>query len=422
MAIEAKPTAGWHTPTVKRRTALRLGGLAAVGLCTPAIIHSAQAADVIRIGTLTDLNGPASTDTGMPTVYAAQMAIDDFGGEVLGRKVQLLSADDQSKPDIGLTLARKWLDEDGATTIISNTLSSIGIGVKRLCVDRQKPFLVGTTASSVFTQEECSPLTVAFSVNTYSMPKGVVSALLAKGLDSWFFITADYAFGHALEADSTQFVTQSGGKVLGSALAPLATNDYSSFLLQAQSSGAKVVALAVQGVDFQNLIKQATEFGMGTKQTLAGLFVLDNQIIGAGLENAAGMVAAGAFYWDTDDATRAYSQRMMKLTGGLPPNGVQMAGYSAAMHYLRAVQAVGSTDGAQVVAQMKRMPINDFWSKDVKVREDGQALRPMHMMQVKSPAESKSRYDVFVLKEEIAPADAWRPLSQSACPFIRKAG
>ena len=406
--------------SLPRRQALRLGGLAGAALCAPALIRPARAADVIRIGTLTDLNGPASTDTGMPTVYAAQMAIEDFGGTVLGRKVELLWADDQSKPDVGLTLARKWLDEDGASTIISNTLSSIGIGVKRLCVDRQKPFLVGTTASSAFTQEECSPFTVAFSVNTYSMPKGVVSALLEKGLDTWFFITADYAFGHALEADSTGFVTSGGGKVVGSVKAPLASTDYSSYLLQAQSSGAKVVALAVQGVDFQNLVKQATEFGLSKQQTLAGLFVLDNQIIGAGLENAAGMVAAGAFYWDMDDATRAFSKRMMERTHGLPPNGVQAAGYSAAMHFLRAVQATGTTDGPKVVEQMKRMPVEDFWSKSVAVREDGQVLRPMHMMRVKTPAESKSRYDVFVVTGDIRPEAAWRPLSESACPFIRK--
>lgn len=253
-----------QTPlALPRRAALRLAGVSAASLCAPALVRPARAADPIRIGTLTDLNGPASTDTGIATVYAAQMAIEDFGGEVLGRPVELLSADDQSKPDVGLTIARKWLDEDGASAIISNTLSSIGIGLKRLCVDRNKPFLVGTTASSVFTQEECSPFTVAFGVNTYSMPKGVVSALLGKGLDTWFFITADYAFGHALEADSTQFVKQGGGTVVGSAKAPLASTDYSSFLLQAQSSGAKVVAFAVQGVDFQNLVKQATEFGLG---------------------------------------------------------------------------------------------------------------------------------------------------------------
>lgn len=405
------------TGIIERRAAL--AGLSAA-LCTPALIRPARAADPIRIGSLTDINGPASTDTGIATVYAAQLAIEDFGGEVLGRKVELLWADDQSKPDVGLSIARKWLDEDGASAIISNTLSSIGIGLERLCVDRNRPFLVGTTASSVFTQEQCSPFTVVFGVNTYSMPKGVVSALLAKGLDSWFFITADYAFGHALEDDSAQFVKQGGGTVVGSAKAPLASTDYSSFLLQAQSSGAKVVALAVQGVDFQNLLKQATEFGLGQHQTLAGLFVLDNQIIGAGLENAAGMVAAGDFYWDMSDGTRAFSKRLMERTRGVPPNGVQAAPYSAARHYLRAVQAAGTTDGPKFVAQMKRMPVEDFWSDKVAVREDGQVMRPMHMMQVKTPQESKSKYDVFKITGDISPAQSWRPLSESACPFIIK--
>lgn len=407
---------------ISRRGVLRTGGLALPALCAPALLRSAWAAEPVRIGSLADLSGPTSTDTGMPTVYSAQMAIEDFGGEVLGRKVELLWADDQNKPDVGLGLARRWLDEQGASAIISNTISSTAIGVKRLCEERQKAFLVGTSASSVFTQEECSPFTVVFGVNTYSMPKGVVSALVAQGRDSWFFITADYAFGHALEADSSRFVTQAGGKVLGAVRSPVASTDYSSFLLQAQASGAKVIGVAVQGNDFQNLIKQAVEFGLGKRgQILAGLFVLENQIIGAGLENASGMAAAGAFYWDTDDATRAYAKRMMERTGGVPPNGVQIAAYSAARHFLRAVQAAGTTDGPAVVAQMKRTPIDDFWSKGVKVREDGQALRPMHLMRVKSPAESKSKYDVFKIEGEVSPEDSWRPLSQSACPFIRNA-
>lgn len=406
---------------IPRRGVLQAAGLAVPALCTPSLIRPARAADPVRIGSLADLSGSSSTDTGMPTVYAAQMAIQDFGGEVLGRKVELLWADDQSRPDVGLALARKWLDEDGASALISNSLSSIGIGMKHLCEERRKAFLVGTSASSTFTQEQCSPFTVVFGVNTYSMPKGLVSALVAKGGDSWFFITADYAFGYALEADSTGFVTAAGGKVLGSIRCPIATADYSSFLLQAQGSGAKVIGLAVQGVDFQNLVKQAAEFGLGQRgQTVAGLFVLDNQIIGAGLENAAGMAAAGAFYWDMNPATRAFAKRMMERTGGMPPNGVQVAPYSAAMHFLRAVQAAGTTNGPEVVAQMKRMPIEDFWSKGVAVREDGQAMRPMHLMRVKSPAESTSTYDVFKMEGEVAAADAWRPLEQSACPFIRK--
>ena len=406
-----------------RRAALGLGaGLMAAG-AIPFTSRRARAATTIRFGTLGDLTGESATDTGMAAVYSAQLAIEDFGGEVLGRKIELLWADDQNKPDLGLTIARRWLDEDGANAIIGNTLSSTGIGIKNMCVARQKPYLVGTSASSAFTQEECSPMTVVFGVNTYAMPKGVVSSLLAQKLDTWFFITADYAFGHSLEQDSSEFVTAGGGKVVGAVKAPLATTDYSSYLLQAQSSRAKVIGLAVQGADFINLVKQAAEFGIvSAGQTLAGLFVLDSGIIAAGLPNAAGMVAAGDFYWNMDDASRAFSKRMMAKTGGMPPNAVQVAPYSAALHYLRAVQAAGTTDGPAVVAQMKQMPIDDFWSKSVQIRADGQALRPMYLMRVKTPQESTGKYDVFKVEGTIAPAEAWRPLAQSACPFIRAKG
>ncbi len=404
---------------ISRRAAMRMAGGSAA-LLAPGV-RRARAAEPVRIGSLTDLSGASSVDSGMPTVYSAQMAIEDFGGEVLGRKVELLFGDDQNKPDIGLGLARKWLDEQGAAAVISNTLSSTGLGVKQMCEARQRVFMVGSSGSSAFTQAECSPLTVAFGVNTYSMPKGVVSALLKQGLDSWFFITSDYAFGHALEADASSFVQQGGGKLLGSVQCPIATSDYSSFLLQAQNSGAKVIGLAVQGIDFENLVKQAAEFGIGKMgQTLAGLFALENQVTGAGLANAGGMATSAAFYWDMNDDTRAFAKRMMQRTGGVPPNGVQVAGYSATLHFLRAVQAAGTTDGPAVVAQMKRMPINDFYSKAVVIREDGQALRPMYLMRVKTPAESTSRYDVFKVAGEVPPDQAWRPLSQSECPFVRK--
>ena len=407
--------------TTSRRSLLTATGVSLAALAASRIMRNARAADPVRIGTLADLSGASSTDTGPITIYAAQMAIDDFGGRVLDRPIELLSVDDQNSPDIGVGAARKWLDDDGASAIVSNTLSSIAINVKKLCEERKRVSLIGTSASSVFTQEECSPATVVFGVNTYSMPKGVVSALLQRGLNSWFFITANYAFGHALEADASRFVTQGGGKVLGAVRVPTHSTEYSSYLLQAQASGAKVIGLAVQGTDFQNLVKQATEFGLSKSGvTVAGLFVLDNQIIGAGLDNTAGMVASGAFYWDMNDGTRGFAKRIMQKSGGVPPNGVQAAPYSATLHFLRAVQAAGTLEGPAVVAKMKATPINDFWSKDVQIRADGQALRPMYLMQVKTPAQSKSQYDIFNVQGEIAPADAWKPLSESACPFVAK--
>jgi branched-chain amino acid transport system substrate-binding protein len=357
-------------------------------------MRAATATEPVRIGSLADLSGPTSTDSGMMTIYSAQLAIEDFGPQILGRPIELLTADDQNKADVGSVIARKWLDQDGASTIISNSFSPLGLSIKRMCVDRQKPFLMGSTASSAFTQDECSPLTAAFGVNSYCMLKAVVSALLKKNLDTWFFITTDYTFAHALEADASSFVNTGGGKV---------------------------IALAVQGIDFQNVVKQATEFHVTRSgQTVAALYTLDNQIIGAGLENTAGMSASSAFYWDMDDDTRAFTRRIMKKSNGVAPTVAQVAGYSAMLHYLRGVQAAGTLDGPAVVAAMKATPVNDFWSRNVRIREDGQTLRPMLLMQVKTRAESKSRYDIFDIKGTIPPEEAWKPLSESACPFIRK--
>jgi branched-chain amino acid transport system substrate-binding protein len=406
---------------LSRRSLLFSSGTAALSLAAPGIIRPAAALDPVRIGSLADLSGPTSTDSGMITVYAAQLAIEDFGPTVLGRPIELLFADDQNNADIGTAIARKWLDEDGASAMISNSFSPLGLSVKRMCQDRQKPFLMGSTSSSAFTQAECSRMTVVFGVNTYCMPKGVVSALLKKDLDTWFFITSDYTFGHALEADATSFVNAGGGKVVGAVRSPIGNPDFSSQLLQARASGAKVVGLAVQGIDFQNVVKQATEFHVsGSGQVVAALFTLDNQIIGAGLENTAGMAASSAFYWDMDEDTRTFARRMMQKSGGVPPTAVQVAGYSAMLHYLRGVQTAGTLDGPKVVAAMKATPIHDFWSKNVRVREDGQAMRPMHLMQVKSSAESRSKYDIFKLIGDISPEESWKPLSESTCPFIRK--
>jgi branched-chain amino acid transport system substrate-binding protein len=420
MAMISTPS-DWPSETVSRRTFLRAAGGVGAGLAAPALLRAATATEPVRIGSLADLSGPTSTDSGMMTIYSAQLAIEDFGPQILGRPIELLTADDQNKADVGSVIARKWLDQDGASTIISNSFSPLGLSIKRMCVDRQKPFLMGSTASSAFTQDECSPLTAAFGVNSYCMLKAVVSALLKKNLDTWFFITTDYTFAHALEADASSFVNAGGDKVIGAVRSPIGNPDFSAQLLQAQASGAKVIALAVQGIDFQNVVKQATEFHVTRSgQTVAALYTLDNQIIGAGLENTAGMSASSAFYWDMDDDTRAFTRRIMKKSNGVAPTVAQVAGYSAMLHYLRGVQAAGTLDGPAVVAAMKATPVNDFWSRNVRIREDGQTLRPMLLMQVKTRAESKSRYDIFDIKGTIPPEEAWKPLSESACPFIRK--
>ena len=410
-----KPTQASRRSVLKRSAAL------ATTLAAPALLRTARAVEPVRIGSLADLSGPSSTDSGPISIYSAQLAIEDFGGQVLGRPVELLTIDDQNNPDVGIGAARKWLDDDGASAIISNTLSSIAISIKKLCEDRKKVLLLGITGSSIFSQEECSPMMAIFGVNSYCMPKGVVTALLKQGLDTWFFISADYTFGHSLEKDATNFVRQGGGTVLGSVSFPTHSTEYSSYLLQAQASGAKGMGLAVQGTDFENLVKQAAEFQLAKfGVTIAGLFVLDNQIIGAGLNNTAGMVASGPFYWNMNDATRAFAKRIMQRSGGVAPNNVQAVPYSATMHYLRAVQAAGTLDGPTVVATMKEIPINDFWSSNVRIRDDGQALRPLYLMQVKSPAASTSKYDIYDIRGEIPPDEAWKPLSESACPLITR--
>jgi len=410
-----KPTQASRRSVLKRSAAL------ATTLAAPALLRTARAVEPVRIGSLADLSGPSSTDSGPISIYSAQLAIEDFGGQVLGRPVELLTIDDQNNPDVGIGAARKWLDDDGASAIISNTLSSIAISIKKLCEDRKKVLLLGITGSSIFSQEECSPMMAIFGVNSYCMPKGVVTALLKQGLDTWFFISADYTFGHSLEKDATNFVRQGGGTVVGSVSFPTHSTEYSSYLLQAQASGAKVIGLAVQGTDFENLVKQAAEFQLAKfGVTIAGLFVLDNQIIGAGLNNTAGMVASGPFYWNMNDATRAFAKRIMQRSGGVAPNNVQAVPYSATMHYLRAVQAAGTLDGPTVVATMKEIPINDFWSSNVRIRDDGQALRPLYLMQVKSPAASTSKYDIYDIRGEIPPDEAWKPLSESACPLITR--
>jgi len=404
-----------------RRSVLKRSATLATTLAAPALLRTARAVEPVRIGSLADLSGPSSTDSGPISIYSAQLAIEDFGGQVLGRPVELLTIDDQNNPDVGIGAARKWLDDDGASAIISNTLSSIAISIKKLCEDRKKVLLLGITGSSIFSQEECSPMMAIFGVNSYCMPKGVVTALLKQGLDTWFFISADYTFGHSLEKDATNFVRQGGGTVVGSVSFPTHSTEYSSYLLQAQASGAKVIGLAVQGTDFENLVKQAAEFQLAKfGVTIAGLFVLDNQIIGAGLNNTAGMVASGPFYWNMNDATRAFAKRIMQRSGGVAPNNVQAVPYSATMHYLRAVQAAGTLDGPTVVATMKEIPINDFWSSNVRIRDDGQALRPLYLMQVKSPAASTSKYDIYDIRGEIPPDEAWKPLSESACPLITR--
>lgn len=393
-------------------------------LATAMLACAAQAqisGDVVRIGLMADQSGPYADNGGPGSALAIRLAIEDFGGTVLGKKVELLVVDDQNKPDIGSAAARKWIDQDGVDAIIGGSASSIALAVQEIMKERKKPYIIAGTGSSDLTGKACSPMMTQWGFDTYSLPKAAAKALVKQGLDTWYFVTVDYAFGHAWEKDTSAFVTEAGGKVLGSVKHPLGTTDFSSFLLQAQASKAKVIALANAGADFSNTIKQAKEFGITAGgQTIAVLGTTLNVMHGLGLELTQGMQFATPAYWDRNDETRAFAKRYMAAFNNKAPNFIQMSNYSAALHYLKAVQAAGTDEGVAVVAKMKSLPVNDFELKNVTIRADGQVMRPMYLVQVKKPTESKAPYDLYKVLSTVSAEDAWRPLAEGGCTFATK--
>jgi branched-chain amino acid transport system substrate-binding protein len=400
------------------RTAALLAG---VGLL---VGHAALADDspagVIRIGIMADQSGPYADNGGPGSVEAARMAIEDAGGQVLGKKVELLIADDQNKPDVGVAIARKWLDNDGVSAIVGGSASSIALAIQKLTADKKIPYMLAGTASSALTNDACSPFGTQWVLDTYSLPKATAKSLVAAGDDTWFFITVDYAFGKQWQTDTTQFVEESGGKVIGSVRHPLNSSDFSSYLLEAQSSGAKVVALANSGADFATAIKQAQEFGLAQRgQKIAPLGVMINQIDGIGLADAKGLQIVTPFYWDMNEETRAFATRFRKRFHDRIPNEAMAGAYSAVAHYLKAVGASGTTDGEKVVAKMHELPVNDFEMKNVSIRADGQVMRPMYAATIKSPEQSKYPYDDYVITGSVPADQAWRPASESHCPLLK---
>lgn len=396
--------------------------LAATMLSAP--IHASAAGisgDVIKIGIMNDQSGPYADNCGPGSVAAAKLAIEDAGGAVDGKKIELVVADDQNKPDVGVAAAMKWVDKEGVDTIVGCSASSIALAVSDIMKERKKPYMLAGTASSAFTNDKCSPMTTQWVLDTYSLPKATANSLVGEGLKSWFFVTVDYAFGKAWQADTTKFVEAAGGKVVGSVLHPLNNADFSSFLLQAQASGAKVVAFANSGSDFANAIKQAQEFGLAEGgQTLVPLGLMLNQTHGIGLQILKNVKLSTPFYWDANDETRAFAKRFMAVFNNRAPNEAQAGTYSAIKHYLEAVKAAGSDDGDAVMAKMKELPINDFEMKDVKIRDDGQVMRPLYSARIKTPEQSKGAYDYYEITGTIAAEDAWRPASESACAALKK--
>jgi branched-chain amino acid transport system substrate-binding protein len=397
-----------------------LGGLAAVPLATPGLIRAQSTSKPVKIGLLSDMGGPYRDVGGPGNRVATELAIEDFGGSVLDRKIEVLQADDQNKPDVSTTIARQWIDADGVDVLADGAASSSGLAVQQVCREKHRIYLITGPATSDMTGKQCSPYGIHFSYDTYALAHVTGGALTKAGGDSWFFITADYAFGYALERDTIDAVKASGGKVLGTVRAPLATADFSSYLVQAQSSGAKVIGLANAGTDLQNCIKQAAEFGLtrsGVK--IATLLMQISDLHSLGQKVCEGLAFTDSFYWDMTDQTRAWSKRWSARMGGMVPGLLHAGSYCAAYHWLKAVKAAGTTDADAVVAKMKATPVNDFYNTNVKIREDGRVMHKMYLWQVKPASESKYPYDYCRNLAVIAPEDAWRPMKDGGCPLIK---
>ncbi|QRM34059.1 ABC transporter substrate-binding protein [Microvirga sp. VF16] len=375
--------------------------------------------DAVRIGVLTDLSGPYSASTGKGSVTAARMAAEDAGGKVLGKPVEILAGDHQNKPDVGSTLARRWFDQDGVDAVADMPTSSIALAVQKLAMDKGKVTLIAAGATSDLTGPACSPTGVHWVYDTYALSQVVAKALVAQGGDSWYFVTADYALGQALERDTGELVTHAGGKVVGSVRHPLGTTDFTSFLLQAQSSGAKVIAFANAGADTANAIKQAQEFGL-TKggQKLVGLLTNIVDMKGVGLADAQGMLLTEAFYWDRTPESRQFAQRFYEREKAMP-TPTQAGIYSAVRHYLKAIERAGTDEGKAVVPAMRAEPISDFFAEKGTLREDGRMVHDMYLFQVKNPQESKGDWDLYKLVSTLPGDEVFRPLKDGNCPFIK---
>jgi branched-chain amino acid transport system substrate-binding protein len=391
--------------------------LAAVA--TSAVLLAAPAsAQGVKIGILNDQSGVYADYGGKYSVEAARMAIEDFGGEVLGQKVEMITADHQNKPDLATSIARRWYDADNVDMITELTTSSVALAVQDLSKEKKKIDIVVGAATSSITGAACSPYGFHWAFDTHALAVGTGGALTKAGGDSWFFLTADYAFGYALEKDTSEIVTANGGKVLGSVRVPLNSSDFSSFLLQAQSSKAKIVGLANAGQDTTNSIKQAAEFGIVQGgQKLAGLLMTLAEVNGLGLQAAQGLVLTEGFYWDHDDTTRAFSERFFKRTGRMP-SMIHAGTYSATLSYLKAVKAAGTKDSDAVAKKLKELPVDDAFAKG-KVLENGRMVHDMYLFEVKKPSESKKPWDYYKQLATVPGDKAFFTAKESGCPLTK---
>jgi branched-chain amino acid transport system substrate-binding protein len=397
----------------------------AVGLLLPGLLllsasSGAWAEDgLLRVGIITDMSGQYADGNGPGSVISAQMAAEEIGGTVAGRRIEIISADHQDKPDVGVAIVRDWIDNKHVDVIAEGVTSSVALAIQNLTRERKKLFLISGSGSSDLTGKQCSPTSVQWTYDTYASSNATAKAVVARGGTPWFFLTADYAFGQALERDATKAVLASGGKVLGAVRHPFNTADFSSFLLQAQSSGAKILALANAGADFRNAIAQANEFNIRQSMQIVALQVTLTDVPALGLAHAHDLLFTDSFYWDRTQETRAFSNAFFKRHGAMP-TAYQAGVNSSLRHYFKAVAATHSVDPETVIAQMRKVPVDDFFAHGGKVREDGRMVHDMYLMRIKKPEESKQKWDLYEYLSTVAGDDAFRPMAEGGCPYLAK--
>ncbi len=398
---------------------------AAAALALTPVLGTAQqgklSGDVVKIGVLTDMSGLYADYGGPGALAAARLAVQDFGGKMFGKNIEVVNADHQNKPDIAKNVTQQWFDRDGVDMTVENLNSSVALAVQALGKEKNKITIVTGAATSRLTNEDCAPGTgIHYLMDTIALGNVVGKAVVKDGGNSWFFLTADYAFGHSLEKDTGEVVKAAGGRVNGAVRHPLGTNDFSAFLLQAQTSGAKVVGLANAGGDTVNSIKAAAEFGITKRQNLAALLMLITDVHAIGLNTAQGLYLTEGWYWDLNPETRAWADKFSKVMNGRKPNSNHASVYSATMHYLKAVQAAGTDDTAAVMKKMRETPINDMFAKNGQLREDGRMVHDMYLFQVKKPSESKGTWDYYNLKGTVKGEDAFQSMAAGKCAAVKK--
>lgn len=392
--------------------------LFAVGIMMSAVSALASG-DVVRIGVLNDQSGAYSEFGGLGSVIAARMAVEDAGGRILGKPVEVVSADHQSKPDVGVTIARKWFDSDDVDMVVGFDNSSVALAVEQLAAEKNRIAIAGAVATTDFTGKSCTRNEAAWVYDSYALTTSLAQSLVRAGGDTWFFVTVDYAFGRSVEQDARNAVIASGGKVLGSVRHPLGAADFSSYLLKAQASGAKVIAFANAGHDMINATKQANEFGLTRAgQNIVALVVFITDIHSVGLAAAQGLTFITPFYWDRDQESRAWAKRFYERQKRMPTMA-QAGVYSAVRHYLRAIEAAGTDEAQAVMAKMRAIPVNDFFARNGHVREDGRMVHDMYFVRVKTLAESTGPWDYYKILATIPAEKAFRPLDQGGCPLVK---